>query len=348
MIKRKKIFYPVVLLILLAVILNGCGNKDNKGNAKSIEEIQKEEGIPVVVQVIEKKPFAKQMNFFGTLEGIRQTVVGAMIGGRIEKINFRPGDYVRKGDVVIEFPEDSPASQYQQAKAAYEVSKKNYERIKALYEAGETSKANYEGIEAKYLVDKRNYETMRQMLFLDAPYNGVITEMMVNEGDNVKAKTALFTIAQLHKLKTKIWLSPEEVRLIKKGMPVKAKYNGKVFKGKIQNVSVGVDPFKQSFSATVVFDNKSGELRPGLTLEVIVLVYQNKETVIVPLNLIKHDAQGDFVFISSDGKAKKQYVETGEKSGLSIEIKNGLNIGDSLIVKGADRVSEGSKIKVVE
>ncbi len=348
MMKTKNILSVLLINIAIILFVSGCGGDDNKTSSKSIEEIQREEGIPVVVEVVKKKPFAKQMSFFGTLEGIKQTVVGAMIGGRIEKINFRPGSYVRKGDVIIEFPEDSPASQYQQAKAAYEVSRKNYERIKALYEAGETSKANFEGIEAKYLVDKRNYETMRQMLFLDAPYNGVITEMMVNEGDNVKAKTPLFTIAQLHKLKTKIWLSPEEVRYVKKGMPVKAKYNGKTFKGKIQNVSVGVDPFKQAFSATVVFDNKSGDLRPGLTLEVIVLVYENKETIIVPLNLIKHDVKGDFVFVDSNSKAIKKYVKKGERSGLVTEITEGLDLGDSLIIKGAERISEGSKIKVVE
>ncbi len=347
-INKRSTWFTFLIIVLLTVSLYSCGGGEKKTKAKSIEEIQREEGVPVVVEVVKKKPFAKQFSFFGTLEGIKQTVVGAMIGGRIEKINYRPGSYVRKGDVIIEFPEDSPAAQYQQAKAAYENSKKNYERIKALYEAGETSKANFEGIEAKYLVDKRNYETMRQMLFLDAPYNGVITEMMVDEGDNVKAKTALFTIAQLHKLKTKIWLSPEEVHLVKKGMPVKAKYNGKTYKGKIQNVSVGVDPFKQAFSATVVFDNKSGDLRPGLTLEVIVLVYQNKETVIVPLNLIKHDSKGDYVFTVSNSKVNKTYVTPGQRSGLYMEISEGLNPGDSLIVKGAERVFEGTKIKVIE
>ncbi len=347
-IQKRGIWFTYLFVVLLALSLSACGGSEKKTKAKSIEEIQKEEGVPVVVEVVKKKPFAKQFSFFGTLEGIKQTVVGAMIGGRIEKINFRPGSFVRKGDIVIEFPEDSPAAKYQQAKAAYENSKKNYERIKALYEAGETSKANFEGIEAKYLVDKRNYETMRQLLFLDAPYNGVITEMMVDEGDNVKAKTPLFTIAQLHKLKTKIWLSPEEVHLVKKGMPVKAKYNGKTYKGKIQDVSVGIDPFKQAFGATVVFDNRNGDLRPGLTLEVIVLVYQNRETVIVPLNLVKQDEQGDYVFTISNSKVKKSYVTPGQKSGLFVEISEGLQPGDSLIIKGVDRVFEGTKIKVIE
>ena len=158
-----KISTTVLISILSGLFLFGCSGNDNN-ESKSMEQIQKEEGIPVVVQPIVPQKFEKYLTFYGQFKGFKETTVGAMIGGRIEKINAKPGAKVKENQVIIEFPEDAPASQYQQAKSAYENSKKTYERMKALHEKGEISQAQFDGIETKFRVDKRNYETMKDML----------------------------------------------------------------------------------------------------------------------------------------------------------------------------------------
>jgi len=329
------------------VLLTGCGKEDNN-SAKSMEQIQKKKGVPVVVEVVKKQPFQKSLNFFGKFEGIRQTTVGAMIGGRIEKIRYKPGEWVKKNDVIIEFPEDAPASKYQQAKAAFENSKKNYERIKALYKAGETSKSNFDGIEAKYLVDKRNYETMHQMLFLEAPYDGVITELKVHEGDNVKSKVPLFTIAKLNKMKIRIWLSDSERIQVKKGMDAFATVNGKTFSGKVSELSLSVDPMKQAFSADLIFDNSKRQIFAGTIANVKIITRKIDSTILIPRNLVKTNKSKSYVYLANNGKAKMQYVTIVDASGINYEIGTGLKAGDSLIIKGNARLTDGTKINVVK
>ncbi len=347
--KTDKSFFAKLLFVIsvTALFLSGCSSENAK-SSKSMEEIQRENGMPVVVNVVKKQPFEKHLNFIGNFEGIRQTVIGAMIGGRIEKIRHKPGDYVKKNEVIIQFPEDSPASQIQQAKAAYENSKKNYERIKALYKAGQTSKSNYDGIEAKYLVDKRNYETMRQMLFLDAPYSGMITDILVHEGDNVKKRTPLFVLANLSKMKIRIWLSDSERMEIKKGMDAFATVNGRTYKGKVSQISFGVDPMKQAFSADLVFDNSKREIFPGTTADVKIITNKLNNAIVVPRNLVKNSDSKNYVYVAKDGKAKIQYVTVSDESGIDYLIGSGLNAGDSLIVKGNGRLSDGIKINVVK
>ena len=343
----KYLFYFTVVFLFTVVGFTGCSGED-KEESKSMEQIQKEEGFPVTIENITYKPFVKHLTYFGKFSGEKETIVGAMIGGRIEKINARPGDYVKKNDVIIIFPEDSPASQFVQAKSAYENSEKTYNRMKALYEKGEIAQAQFDGVETKFSVDKRNYEITKDMLKLDAPYDGTITEIMVHEGDNVKEKTMLFTIAKLEKMKIRIWLSDSERMQIKIGMKAIASFNDKSFIGKVSELSLSVNPMTQSFYADLIFDNSKKEILAGTTADVKIITYENENSIVVPRNLVSNDNGKNFVFIAENNLAKKVFVAISNETGENFEIKDELKVGDSLITQGFSRLSDGSKIKVVK
>lgn len=341
------IFKALPGLLLAGLFVLACSGS-NEEEAKSMEQIQKEEGVPVVVKEVTPQKFGKYLTFYGQFKGYKETTVGAAIGGRIDKINAIPGTKVKENQVIIEFPEDAPASQYQQAKAAYVNSKKTYERMKALHEKGEIAQADFDGISTKFAVDKRNFETMKDMLKLDAPYDGVITEIMVHEGDNVKGESALFKIAQLNKMKIRIWLSDDERMAIKKGMTVEAAVAGKSYPGKVSDLSMSVDPMKQAFYADLIFDNRDSEILPGLTADVKVVLYENEQAIVIPRNLLKSDDSGKFVCLANGSTVTKQMVTVKNESGVYYEIGSGLQAGDPLIVKGSARLSDGAKIKVVK
>ncbi len=332
--------------LALSLLIISC-SAGRKKKSVSMEDIQKKEGFPVVVEKVKTQEFTKYLSFIGKFKGIKQTIVGAMVGGRIEKIYFKPGQHVKKDQVVISFPEDEPGSKIQQAKAAYDVSRKNYKRIKALYKAGQVSRAQLDGAEAKYIVDKTNYETVRQMIHLKAPYDGVLTDLMVHEGDNVKAKTALFTIAKLNKMVIRIWLTEKERNELKKGMKAIATVGGKSFVGRVSVISMSENPMRQAFYADLIFDNSKGKILAGVTANVKVIVYENKNAIVLSRNLIKKDGAKNYVYVAEGNRAKKQYVTLGRSNGIYYEITSGLKPGMPLIVKGNARISDGTKIKAV-
>jgi RND family efflux transporter MFP subunit len=333
--------------IALAFLLTACGSK-NPEAAKSMEEIRSEEGIPVKVEKVEYKPFQKYISYYSKLMGIKEATKGALIGGKIEKINANVGDYVKENQVVVQFDTDNPALQYEQAKTAYENSKKNYDRLKSLLDAGETSQASFDGAETQYLVSKRNYESLKQMLFIESPFEGRLVDLKVNEGDNVKNEAYLFTIAQTNKMRAKLWVTEKEIGLIKKGMKTIAVYNGKEYPGRITDISFGIDPARQSFYVESEFDNSSHGLMNGVTVEIKVLVYENPKAIIIPRNVMMTDDKGHYLFIEQSGKAVKIYAENGRESGLYYEISNGLKPGDNLIVTGVDQLDEGTTVKVIQ
>ena len=267
---------------------------------------------------------------------------------KIEKINAVVGSYVKEKQVIVEFDTYNPAVQYDQAKTAYENLAKNYERMKALLAAGETSQSNFDGVETQYLVAKRNYESVHQMLFVESPFDGTIVDVKVNAGDNVKSDTHLFTVSQLHKMRSKIWVSEKEIVQFKKGMKAVTEFAGQTFTGRVVEISLAMDPARQSFYVEVEFDNPKGVLKSGITTEIKILVYENPNAVIISRNLINNDENGSFVYIADNGKAVKTYITNGNDSGINYEIKNGLQPGQLLIVKGSAQLEDGSKIKVIQ
>ena len=239
---------------LFFAVLQSCGSEKEE-SAKGIEQIHEEDGTPVRVEILQYQPFQKYYSFFARLSGIKEATKSAAVGGKIEEIKFDVGDNVAKDQVVIQMAEDNPGLQYEQAKTAYENAEKNYQRMKTLLAAGETSQANYDGVETNYLVAKRNFESQKQLLHIESPFDGTVVDVKVNEGDNVQNDTHLFTVAQLYRMKAKVWVNETEVSQIKKGMDAFVECGGKKHYGKVTSVSMVSDPFKQAFAVEVEFDN---------------------------------------------------------------------------------------------
>ncbi len=342
-----KIFMNLIAIVSVLVFTQGCGS-DSKDSAKSMEQIQEEMGIPVKIAVIETRPFNKYLSFYSKLSGVQEATKMSLIGGKIEKIYAKAGDYVKEHQVIVEFAKDNPKTQYEQTKTAFENSEKIYQRTKALYDAGESSEANFDAVQTQYFVNKHNYESQRQMLFIESPFNGYVVDMKVNEGDNVKSDIYLFTVANISKMRGRIWASSDEISNIRKGMTALVELNGKNFTGKVMEISLAADPEKQAFYAEIEFDNSHGELKSGITVEIKILIYENPNAIIIPGNLVMNDNQGSYVFVESNLIAKKKYITNGTGSGIDYEVKSGLTSGDNLITHGSAQVSDGGKVRVID
>lgn len=341
-----RIFEAIVFLLFIMSLSAGCG--DQEQTSKSMNQIQEEEGVPIKVTELTYKPFKKYLSYYAQLTGIKEATRGAIVGGKIEKINFKVGDFIKEDQVVIQFPADHLAAQYEQAKSAFEIAEKTYQRMKALLTAGETSQASFDAAETQYLVAKSNLQSAKDMIFIDAPFDGYLVDLKVNEGESVKSDAHLFTIAQLSKMKARAWITDKEISLVKKGLAAELIHNNKSYRGKVTDVSLGIDPMKQAFYAEVEFINPNLELKNGLTVEIKILVYEKNDAIIIPRNLIQSDEKGTYVFIEENRTAIKRYVTNAMDSGIDYEISRGLEKGDRLITQGSAQLEDGIKVKVIQ
>lgn len=338
--------YKIWTVLLIILLIIGCGSEEEQG-AKSIGQIHEEEGVPVRIKTIKDTTFAKKLEYTSTLLANRQSNASASMGGRIEKIHVDVGDYVQKDEVIMEFPKDAPSAKYKQAKTAYKLSKKTYERMKDLYESGGISKQKLDQARTKYEVKKADWETVREMVEVVAPISGMVTNINVTETQDVRRKTTLATVSGMDRLKTVVWVTEGEKSQIKKGMPATAIWRDEKIDGEVTRVAVSMDRKHSSFRVDIVFENPQHVVNPGVIADVQIGVYKNPNAYILPRKTVQEDRKGKYVYKIENNKAQKQYIETGREDGV-IEITEGLESGDKVVVEGLNLVEDGSKVKILD
>ncbi len=341
--------YLKVLVIFAASIaivgLQSCEKKE-KVVVKSIEQIQKEQGVPVKTMDITTQELKLDLKFLSTLEGIRQATVASMVGDKIEKFPFKVGSAIREGQIVCQFPTNNPALQFEQAKVGYENFSKTYERMKALLAGGETSQQNFDNIETQYLVAKRNYEALKQMLFVEAPISGLLVEKFAEEGNKVKVGDKIFTIAQMDRMRAIFFVNDEELQYIKSGLAVTIEKNDKVYNGRITEVALAQDQMRKAFKIIAEFPNTNRELKVGMTVDVKLDYYKNPNAIVIPRSAVSVIAGKNYVYLADGDKATATEVSVGKAIGENVEIINGLKPGDKLIYQGVSLIANGTKILV--
>jgi len=343
----------LMLAIISIVFLSVSCMKEEKAQSKSMEELQSQKGLPIKIKKVVKEEFETKLTFFAKLSGIKESTQGTNFSDYVKKVHAKVGDFVKEGKTIIEFPTDVPTLQYAQAKAAFENAEKLYKRMKELMDAGETAQQNFDNAKLNYEVSQRNFEAMKQMVRVEAPFSGTLIKLFVKEGEippvaNPGQPRPLFTVAQLDVIKATINVSEKEINYFKPGLPATIIYNGEEFIGRVSEISPAFDTRSHSFPVEVHFPNGHRKLKSGVTADLYIKVYSNPNAIIVPRNLITMEDSKNFVFVAKNGKAEKREIELGMEDGINVEILKGLSEGENIINCCKTQLSEGMKINIIK
>jgi RND family efflux transporter MFP subunit len=341
----KRLFNLLPLAALITLLLTGCNRGPVAGN--NLEQIYREEGVPVKTVKMEPKVFETWLSFNAVLSGIEESSAHSMVADKVDAIYVQVGDYVEKDQVVMGFPTDNPSAHYFQAKVAYDSAKTSYERVKNLYEKGGVSRQEMDNMKTAYDVTAADWNSVRQTIEVKAPIDGYITKINVTESDNVAPGDELFTISQTGRLKAKIWATEKEIFKISEGQTATAFWNGLTVKGKVIQVDMALNHDTQAFGVVVELDNPKNRMRIGVTADVSINTYRNPQALVVERKDIFKESDKHFVYVVNNGIAKKRDVIPGRQQGLDVEIIEGLSFGEELIVEGQMLLEEGGKIKIV-
>ncbi|MCD4828624.1 MAG: efflux RND transporter periplasmic adaptor subunit [Candidatus Cloacimonetes bacterium] len=334
-----------VMFVALVLLLAACGGREEV-ETKNMDQIHREQGVPVTVQLLQPQPFVQQLTYTARLEGIRRTVQGSMIGGKVQVVHARVGDRVQRDQVLVEFAEDNPASQYTQARAAYENARKTYEKMRSLYEVGGISELEMDNTRTGFELAEAGFVAAGKMVKPQAPFSGIVTAMNVRLGDSVAPDDPLFTISQVDRMRTRVFVPEADIGMIQRGQDVTATWQEHIFTGRISQVAYDLNRDMQGFGVDIVLANPDRVFRSGMTAQVSVEAYRNDSAIVVPRKLTRTDETGTYVFVAEGGNAAKRYIEVGRQSDLNLEVTAGLQAGDSILTTGLNLIKDGAKLKI--
>ena len=336
----------------MSLLLAGCGEakKEAKSEKKvtTIEEIQKVKGKPARVVKASTIKLTDVRSFSGTIEGSQQTNAVAKLGDPIAKINVRVGSKVRKDQVLAEFAFTGDNTAYQQAKAQIDLQEKTLARTKEVQAKGGVSQQDVDQLETQINVAKMNLEAARRATLVLAPSSGTVTEVKHKVGEVPGVGGAMFTIANLDKVILKLNVTSSEIGFFKKGAKATIDLNGEKIQGEVTLIPLAADKTTRFFPVEVTFKNSNRKLLPGMYLTAK-LDAREVTGVTVPSEAVVYGNGVNAVWtVDKNGDAKRKIVQLGVQTKNNIQITEGINEGDVVMVEGQNRMNDGDKVLIVE
>lgn len=354
--RKNNIKYLSILILAFAII--GCGKKKEEKN-----EIIR----PVVVLDLAKENMMQTDSFPGMVVAKNDTVLAFKVPGSIESINVVAGDYVKKGDIIAHLSTSdynvnlkANKEKYLAAKAQYDNMLKQFKRAKTLHDGKAMSDKNFDIVEAQfkgskaiYLANLEGFKNAQNKLddtYLRAPYDGYISNKLLDEGSVVSAATPVVSIVSDGIKKVEINVAGKDLNKFREDLKYKFVVNNASYDLKLVKVGQNTDLLKLTYPVTLEFMDKlsSDKMVSGTTGEIEILENKNaNKDIVVPLtSLFEND--GTYVYVYKDGKAIAKKVELGKFcANGNIVITKGLDMNDIVITAGSHTIENGQKVKIL-
>jgi len=343
----------IVLFIVAKVYAKMSQSKLEKTRKSSIAEVkQNEQQTKVKICRIFYQTLTDILTLPGTIEAYEDIDLAAKISGTVEWIGPKEGDRVKKGEKLLEIDVKAIKAQVEKAQTSYELAESKYKRMEDLFKDNVISKDEFDDAEASLKTAKASLEEAKVNLnygTLYSPINGILDRKYVDQGEHIDGGKPVMKIVDIDKVKVILDVPEKDVLFFKSGQEVKliASNNGsREFVGTIDYVATTADAAARTYPLKIVVSNKEHNLRPGMIVRANLVRRYIENGIAVPFFSIVEREDGKSVFIVKDGIAKESPIEYGMFQKGLVEIVNGLNVGDVLVVVGQRNLVDGEKVSI--
>jgi membrane fusion protein (multidrug efflux system) len=297
----------------------------------------------------------------GSLRSRQSVVLRPEVSGRITQLNFRDGDRVRKGQLLVQFDDQLPRAQVQQSQAELSIAQANHKRNQDLVGQGFISQRSVDESSANLEVAQAKLELSRataQRLKIIAPFDGIAGIRTVNIGDYLKDGADVVNIEDLDAVFVDYRLPERFQSKVRRGQQATVELDalpGRKFTAFIQAVDPLIDANGRSVGVRGCIDNRQLQLRPGMFARVNTVFGQRDNALVVPEEAIVPQGNRQFVIKLIDGAegniktTQRVEVKVGLRRPGRVEIVEGLKEGDRVVTAGQQRVQkDGTTVRVMD
>lgn len=344
----KKLRYGIAVGVALLVV--GCGGKQENISHESIAKIHEREGIPVRLDEVKVRKLEKLRLYGGSLEGIQQKGIYAAKPEEVKELLVQIGDVVAKDQVLARLDREGVTPDYRMLEAQFKVAKASVERVRKLYESGGVSKQNLDEAEAGLAALEAQRDAMEKVIEIRAPIAGVVTDLYTRQGAVAIAgrdEHPLMQIADISQMVLRAPVGSKEIHNIRKGQSVRIRVGDRLVAGSVTKVPLAANPVTRMFHVEMTFNNGSRVLRPGMYVQAEVAL-ETQNVMSVPKEAVVVRGDSSVVYKVEEDRAVAVGVEAGMISGPYIAIEGALLPGDRIVSEGNTLLHNSeNKVKVI-
>ena len=359
-----------LILICSAIFLISCGSKTTDKKTE-LENLKKErvtlnlritalesevgntsaaqEARNVSILEVNQTSFSNYLEVQGKIDAEDNVRVSSEAQGVITAVYAGIGQNVGRGQVLAQIDDKVLRQSISELQTQLELANTLFQRQKNLWDQKIGTEIQFLNAKTQREAAEKRISTIRSqvsMYKIKAPISGTIDEMDLKVGQAVSPGMSSIRIINANKLKAKAQVAESFAGRVNEGDDVQVILPDLLdtIRTKITFASKTIDPVSRSFNVEIKLPS-NGRYRPNMLSILRIIDYRNDKALIVPVNAIQKAENGDYLFISESGKAKRVNIQTGKISDGKAEILSGIKVGDKVIVAGTDGLSPGDIVK---
>ena len=350
---KKSIIKPAVILSAVALL----------ASCRSNEQITMTQiASPVSVMEIAPSSISKYVNTTGTAQAAFEVTLSSEMAGVYKLQNnpstgrpYKLGDRVTKGQTIIRFEdrEYEIGVDLAAAEVNRKLSKQEYEAQQSLLEMGGATSIDVQRAELSAANAESTYENALIRLArmkVVAPFTGTIVDLPYYTPESiVSTGSAVVSIMDYTKMFMEINMPESAINQITPGQKVAVTHYTLPYDtipASITEISPAISTETRTFKGKIEIDNSRLLLRPGMFVKADIVVDRAESTIVIPKNTVVTNRNNKYVFVVERNSAIRRNVVTGIEDEDNIQILEGLNIGDNLVVRGQETLRENSPVKI--
>ena len=350
-----------IVFLTSAIFIYSCGGKNNNKAG--------EKATPVTVTISTPSgDVSAGINISGKIEAVQTANISTRLMGNITRIYVNVGDKVHKGQLLASISVQDIAAKKAQTNAAIteaeanvKNAQKDFERFTNLYNKNSASAKELDNITLQYNAAKAKLDAATQMrnevnammayANLTAPFDGVVTQKMTDEGSMANPGMPLLTVEQNGQLQVSATVSESDITRLKKGNKAQAEIKaiGKTIECIISEISPSSQLTGGQYMVKLkIPENQKKDLYSGMYVNAFIPTVQNEtagnneNTILIPASsIVNADQLTGLYTISSNNTALLRWIRTGKKFGDKIEVLSGLGAGERFIVSAEGKLYNG-------
>lgn len=323
----------------------------------------------VASTVAKAESWEETLSAVGNIAGVKGVTISTETAGIVTRINFESGDMAKQGQVLVELDTGVERAQLASAKARRDLAEVTVARSRQLVAEGVLARAQLDNDEAQLKSAITDYAALQAQIerrIVRAPFTGRLGIRAVNKGQYLNPGTTLTTLEAIGGVFVDFTLPQAELGRIAVGMPLRVRLeqsNDPPIEGVLSAISPTLDDTTRSLQLRGSIPNEQEKLRPGMFVDVELVMPKRAEVVAVPATAIIYASYGDSVFIVEDKKpdapgmrktpdgktvrvARQQFVRLGPARGDFVAILEGVKAGQEVVTAGGFKLRNGSPIVI--
>ena len=350
--KRKKEY--VDAMNTMKVELNEINN--------GISLLDENERLTLVTKYeIQQTVFNTYIEAQANLKTRKNVIILPEFQGTLEKVLVREGQKVKKGQLLAEINDSGLNEQYEQMIIQADFAKENFERTQRLWDKNIGSEMQYLKSKTDYEASKKIVEQMKDRLSktkIYAPFSGEIDEIISNVGSNlIPGVSQILRLVNLDRIYAESFVSEKYISFINEGTEavVKIPLLNVEIESSVNQTGNFINPSNRTFRIEVPMENFDNRIKQNLDAKIKINIYKKNDALVIPLRIVREDALGkNFVYLMTEDNKEgvyltsKQFITLGNKSEDKVEVIEGLNLGDIVVLEGAYSVEDSQRVKLID